>query len=74
MKVTVKQPHLPSCYHIRLCKDYKREGNKMGHAVKVKKKPLCQNQSADAQSVAKMAGLEDPELNSSYGHTRITSI
>ena len=48
--------HLPSYYHTRPCRDYKREGNKMGHAVKVEKKLLGQNQSADAQSVAKMAG------------------
>ena len=46
----------------------------MGHAVKVEKKLLCQNQSADAQSLAKMAGQEDPECNSSYGHARIISI
>lgn len=46
----------------------------MGHAVKVEKKLLGQNQSADAQSLAKMAGQEDPERNSSYGHTRIISI
>ena len=56
MKVTVEWPHLPSHYHTRPCRDYKREGNKMGHAVKVEKKLLGQNQSADAQSVAKMAG------------------
>ena len=46
----------------------------MGHAVKVEKKLLCQNQSAEAQSVAKMAGQEIPEHNSSYGHARIISI
>lgn len=46
----------------------------MGHAVKVEKKLLGQNQSADAQSLAKMAGQEDPERNSSYGHPRIISI
>ena len=46
----------------------------MGHAVKVEKKLLRQNQSADTQSVAKMAGQEDPERNSFYEHTRIISI
>ena len=45
----------------------------MGHAVKVEKKLLGQKQSADTQIVAKMAGQEDPERNSSYGHTRIIS-
>ena len=46
----------------------------MGHAGKVEKKLLCQNQSAEAQSVAKTTGQEDPERNSFYEHTRIISI